>query len=103
MKGVTGRPPTGARLSVEKVSPIATGEEGPSASPVVYRGFVYLPDADVSLEARVEMPQGTVKVALGEGGTAELQKTAAALIRAATKTEVVNGTPLPRKIVRWRG
>jgi hypothetical protein len=95
MKGITGRPTAGARLSVDKA------EEGAAAG--LYRGFVHLPDADVPAEARVELPGGAVKVTLGPGGTADLEKSAAALLRAATKSLVAAGAPLPRKIVRWRG
>ena len=94
MKGIVGRPTAGARLAVEKA------EEGAQA--IVYRGFVHLPDADVTAEARVELPGGAVKVTLGPGGTPELEKSAAALLRAATKALVAAGSPLPRKIVRWR-
>jgi len=35
--------------------------------------------------------------------TAAKRKQAAALVRAATKTAVAEGTAPPRKIVRWRG
>lgn len=89
MKGITGRPTAGARLAVDKA------EEGEGA--VVYRGFVHLPDADVPAEARVDLGGGPVRVTLGPGGTPEMEKWAAALVRAAAKS------PLPRKIVRWRG
>jgi hypothetical protein len=95
VKGIVGRPTAGTRLSVEKA------EEAPDA--VIYRGFVHLPDADAPAEARVELPGGAVKVTLGPGGTPEMEKTAAALLRAATKALVAAGGPLPRKIVRWRG
>jgi hypothetical protein len=95
MKGVTGRPTAGARLCVELV------EEGAEA--LIYRGFVYLPEADVPAEARVELPGGAVKMTLGAGGTPALEKASAALIRAATKAGVAGSGVLPRKIVRWRG
>jgi hypothetical protein len=95
MTGIVGRPTAGARLSVEKA------EEGPDA--IVYRGFVHLPAADVPAEVRVALPGGAVTASLGEGGTADLEKAAAALVRAATKGIVASGGALPRKIVRWRG
>ena len=94
MSAVTGRPTAGARLVVEKA------EEGALA--VVYRGIVYLPDADVSAEATVTLPGGATRVTLGPGGSAELEKAMAALVRAATKGQVAAGEALPRKIVRWR-
>jgi hypothetical protein len=95
MKGIVGRPTAGARLSVEK-----TAED---AGAVRYEGFVHTPDADVPADVRVELPGGAVRVTLGPGGSAEMEKTAAALVRAATKALVAAGAPLPRKIARWRG
>jgi hypothetical protein len=95
VKGIVGRPTAGSRLDLEKA-----GEAGGS---VTYRGFVHLPDADVTAEATVALAGGAVTVALGEGGTPEMQKWAAALVRAATKTPALAGAALPRKIVRWRG
>jgi hypothetical protein len=97
VKGIVGRPTAGARLVLE------LAEEGPGA--LVYRGFVHLPDADVPAEARIALPGGAVTMTLGEGGTAELEKVAAALTRAATKaaTSGAGGAALPRKITRWRG
>lgn len=94
MSGVTGRPAAGARLAVEKA------EETDTA--VVYRGFVHLPDADVPATVTIELPGGATKATLGEGGSPDLEKQAAALVRAATKALVTAGSPLPRKIVRWR-
>ncbi len=94
MKGIAGRPTAGVRLSVVKA------EEGAGA--VMYRGFVHLPDADIPAEARIDLGGGPVKMTLGAGGTPELEKTATALLRAATKSLVARGGALPWKIVRWR-
>jgi hypothetical protein len=94
VKGIAGRPTAGARLSV------ARAEEGADA--VIYRGFVHLPDADIPAEARIDLPGGAVKVTLGAGGTPELEKTATALLRAATRSLLARGSALPWKIVRWR-
>jgi hypothetical protein len=52
---------------------------------------------------RVELAGGAVRAVLGAGGTAEMEKAAAALVRAATRASVAAGGPLPRRIVRWRG
>lgn len=93
--GATGRPSAGARYALEKAE--ETGQA------VVYRGFVHLPDADVPAEVSVELPGGAARATLGPGGTAEMEKAAAALVRAATKACVAGGGALPRKIVRWRG
>jgi hypothetical protein len=95
VKGITGRPAAGARLSVDRA------EEGPEG--VTYRGFVYLPEAEIPIEARVALPGGAVRTVLGPGGSTEMEKWTAALVRAATKAPAAAGAPLPRKIVRWRG
>jgi hypothetical protein len=88
VKGITGRPTAGARLVLEKA--------GEGEGSVVYRGFVHLPDSDIPAEAQVSAGS-PVAVTLGEGGTPELTKWVAALVRAAAKGAA------PRKIVRWRG
>jgi hypothetical protein len=44
-----------------------------------------------------------VTVTLGEGGDAEIQRWATALVRAATKDAAKAGVPPPRKIARWTG
>ncbi len=89
-----GRPVSGARYIVERA------ESGEGS--VVYRGLVRLPDADLPLEITVTLPSGATR-ALVQGSAAEHEKTAAALIRAATKSAVASGEELPRKIERWRG
>jgi len=89
-----GRPVSGARYIVERAE---CGEGS-----VVYRGLVRLPDADLPLEATVTLPSGATR-AVVQGDAAEHEKTAAALIRAATKSAVASGEELPRKIERWRG
>ncbi len=69
---------------------------------VIYRGFAHTKDADHPLEVTVELPSGATRAKL-EGGAVEMEKVAAALVRAATKSAVTGGGSLPRKIVRWRG
>lgn len=94
----TGRPTAGARFVLE------LAEE--TAAAVIYRGLVHLPGADVPATVTLELRDGAVRAAratLGEGGTPDLEKAAAALVRAATRALVAGGSPLPRKIVRWRG
>jgi hypothetical protein len=95
MSATGPRPTAGARYVLEKA------EEGADA--VIYRGFVHLPDADVPATVTIALPDGATRAELGDGGTGELSKAAAALVRAATKAELKAGTALPRKIVRWRG
>ena len=92
------RPDFGVRYSVERV--------GADAQAVTYRGHAHLPSASIALEVRVALPNGATEArVLGEGvaDAAELQRAAAALVRAATKSAVASGRALPRKIVRWRG
>ncbi len=89
-----GRPAGGARYIAELTE---TGE-----AMVVYRGLVRLPEADLPLEITISLPGGATR-AVVEGGSAEHEKTAAALVRAATKSAVASGEELPRKIERWRG
>jgi hypothetical protein len=91
-----GRPASGARYIAERIE--SEGGEGT----VVYRGLVRLPDADLPLEVTITLPSGATR-AVVEGGTPEHVKTAAALVRAATKSAVASGEDLPRKVERWRG
>jgi hypothetical protein len=90
-----GRPVSGARYIVERAE---VSEER-----VVYRGLVRLPDADLPLEVTVALPGGATRAAVQAGDAVEHEKTAAALIRAATKSAVAAKEELPRKIERWRG
>jgi hypothetical protein len=76
---------------------------------VVFSGFAHLPDEDVAIEVRVELPSGAARAtargyAAGEGTERdkELARVASALVRAATKGTAGSGGPFPRKIVRWR-
>ena len=102
MKGIVGRPSTGMRLSVTLVDENDADDADVAPDAFVYRGAVHLPATDVVAEARVARPPGAVRVELGEGGTPEMEKWAAALLRATTKAPLAAGAALPRKIVRWR-
>ena len=79
---------------------VERAEEAPDA--VVYRGLVYLPDAEVPAVITVALPGGATVATLGQGGNPVLEKETAALVRAATKAQVAAGEALSRKIVRWR-
>ncbi len=89
-----GRPASGARYVLERA-------ESSDAS-VVYRGLVRLPDADMAIEVTVALPGGATRAVVA-GEAPDHEKTAAALIRAATKSAVAAGEELPRKLERWRG
>jgi hypothetical protein len=95
MSATGPRPTAGARYTLELAEQ--------TAEAVIYRGFVHLPEADVAATVTLALPGGAATATLGDGGTSEMGKTAAALVRAATKAELKAGTALPRKIVRWRG
>lgn len=92
--GASQRPTAGARYVFEK------GSE--TDSTVVYRGVVHLPEADVALAVSVDRATLTAKAEMGEGATADLERTALSLVRTAAKHAAAEGVAWPRKIVRWR-
>jgi hypothetical protein len=100
---------------LERVDPEDQAGEGTRAA-VVYRGFVHLPNVDLPVEVRVELPGGAATASFsgsgqgeqgGEGGEGarakELLRMAAALVRSATKGATASGGAFPRKVERWRG
>lgn len=97
------RPTAGIRYAVEQ-----TNVDG---AIVTYNGFAHLPDADVPLVVRVEQDEAAGKtnvVVKAEPVTeiadaSAIERTAAALIKAAARGARDAGRALPRKIVRWRG
>ncbi|MGK3963308.1 hypothetical protein WMF38_03860 [Sorangium sp. So ce118] len=99
-----GRPSSGARYVLEQ-----TEVEG-APGEFVYRGLVRLPDADVPVEVRVAEATGAATATLdaaavppGGPPPEELSRTAAALVRSATRSADAHARRPPRKIVRWRG
>ncbi|AUX42928.1 hypothetical protein SOCE26_043680 [Sorangium cellulosum] len=110
MTQAVGRPSSGARYVLEQSVDEGAQREGRAPGEVVYRGLVRLPDADIPVEVRVAEETGaataTVDVAaVPHGGPRpeDLARTAAALVRSATKAADVHARRPPRKIVRWRG
>jgi hypothetical protein len=97
------RPTSGIRYAVER-----NGAEGET---VFYSGFAHFPDADVPIEVRVEQPdadgRSNVVVKVNDAGFVgdgpAIERTAAALIKAAARGARDAGRDLPRRIVRWRG
>lgn len=90
------RPTTGVRYDILLSPQEAQEEEG-----LVYRGHARLPDRDIPLEVRVSAKSEAraslnCGEALPEAERRELEREAAALVRAATR-----GIP-PRRITRWR-
>ncbi|MBL9027479.1 MAG: hypothetical protein JNL21_35130 [Myxococcales bacterium] len=93
MSGVTGRPEHGLRVEIVLDEAASTPERA------VYRGALHEPDRSRQLEA-VATARG-VELTLDPNDDA-LVRVIAPLVRAATKAELVQGDPPPRKIVRWR-
>ncbi|AUX22761.1 hypothetical protein SOCEGT47_032710 [Sorangium cellulosum] len=104
MTPTAGRPSSGARYVLER------SDAGHAPGEVVYRGLVRLPDADVPIEVRVVEASGAATAtvdaaAVPHGGPRpeDLSRSAAALVRSATRSADAHARRLPRKIVRWRG
>ncbi|WP_437718556.1 hypothetical protein WMF45_20265 [Sorangium sp. So ce448] len=104
MTQAVGRPSSGARYVLEQA------DAGDAPGEFVYRGLVRLPDADVPVEVRVAEATGAATAtvdaaAVPHGGPhpEEISRTAAALVRSATKSADAHARRPPRKIVRWRG
>ena len=91
--GIVGpRPESGVRIDLER--PAASGP------PWRYDGTVATPTAEFSLRARVTQ-EGAVTIeaaSLPEG----VEQKAKLLLRAVWKHAGADGTPPPRRIVRWR-
>lgn len=99
MSQTDARPSAGVRYA------LARAEAGES---VVYRGFAHMTGADAPLEVRIAASgaaEARVEAAaLPEGApaAAELEREAAALVKAAVKSASAAGRPPPRRITRWR-
>jgi hypothetical protein len=109
VSGAGQRPASGARFVLERTGPIAAEAAAAAESEsreLKYKGFIHLPDEDVAVEVKVELPSGATRGVLegGEGSERdkELARMAAAFVRSATKGGAATGGPFPRKIVRWR-
>jgi hypothetical protein len=91
--GIVGQhPETGVRVDVERT------DAGP---PWSYRGEAVTPDDRFALEARIEA-DGGVAIELDGRAPAGLGQRIRLLLRAAWKHAHEDGTPPPRRIVRWR-
>jgi hypothetical protein len=94
VSGITGRPEHGVRLE------IVLDPEKSTAERVVYIGHLFEPGASRAAVAVATVER--VEATLDPHDDA-LVSVVTALVRAATKAELVAGDPPPRKIVRWRG
>jgi hypothetical protein len=61
------RPQAGARYVLERVDPVDQAGEAARAA-VIYRGFVYLPNADLPVEVHVALPGGAATASFARGG-----------------------------------
>ena len=101
------RPTAGVRYTLSRA-----GDDGATT---VYRGFAHTKDADLPLSVRVIKPAEasseravvTASVEVTETGPdvdiAELEREAAALVKAAARAAKDAARPLPNRISRWRG
>ena len=89
---MSARPSAGYRLAVTR--------EGDEA-PIVYRGFVHLPDADLAIVIQIDRDKGEASARIdaepsrSASEVRALEVAASRLVKSAAKN-------LPRTIVRWR-
>lgn len=73
---------------------------------MIYRGHAHLHEASIALEVVATAASADVALDARAGLDAHdrelLTKQIAALVRAATRTELASGAAVPKKIVRWR-
>jgi hypothetical protein len=92
-------PPERPRAGVRYVVELDAFEGGVAR----YRGDVHLPDGSWPLSVEVSA-DGAVARIDGPDPVRALEKTAAALLKAAAKLPRAEGAgPPPRRVVRWRG
>ncbi len=77
---------------------------------LIYRGHAHTPQTSWPVEVRVSIDAAKASIDRGDAASPELaspdldalEKSVSALVRAATRSHLVDGRPPPRKIVRWR-
>jgi len=98
--GYSGRPAHGLRLEIVR------DDDASLADAIVYRGYAHLPDRSVALECTARATGVEValdaRAGLDDRDRKDLEKHVAALVRAATRSELANGDALPQRIARWR-
>ena len=82
-------------------------ERGETSGHIRYEGSVEAHGQRFELAVNLSLPEGTATSsltapALQQAERDKLQRAAAALVRAATRSGVAEGRPVPRKIHRWR-
>ncbi len=85
---------------------VVRGDAAENDGSFVYRGFAETDEGAIDLEMIASASGVTVRANPRESidleRRARVEKLAGALVRAATRAELTEGTPPPRKIVRWR-
>ena len=89
---VSQYPESGVRVEITRA------DAGP---PWDYRGEAVVPDARFAMRATVG-PDGAVTVELADGAPPGLSDRVKLIVRAAYRHAKDDGTPPPRRIVRWR-
>ena len=92
------RPDHGVRLEIVRDAQLV-------GTVFVYRGHVHTPTASKRVEVRVTAEAATASIERGDAEAREidaLEKTVSALVRAASRSHLVEGRLPPRRIVRWR-
>jgi hypothetical protein len=100
---VSDRPEHGVRYELVRVD----HGRGEDAGVTVYRGHAHMKTGSLPLEARVDHASGGASARIdGSGSEAallrDLEKGAAALVRATARPYLADGRPPPRRILRWR-
>lgn len=87
----------GLRLS------IARGAETEVDGAWIYRGTIVVHGVSYDVGARVTASEATLTWAsAAPPDVSAIEKSARALIRAATRAELAEGRPPPRRVTRWR-
>lgn len=101
------RPEHGIRYELVRVE--GDAQEGVT----LYRGHAHTKEGSVPLEARIEHASGSASARVGDSdrrpsqdeegvSLRELEKGAAALVRATARSYLAEGRRPPRRILRWR-
>lgn len=92
------RPEHGVRVEVVRGA-------GDLSGVLIYRGHAHTPQTSWPIEVRVSVDAAKASIDRGDLTSPELdalEKSVSALVRAATRSHLIEGRTPPRKIVRWR-
>ena len=93
-------PENGVRFELVRNEPRSASDE------ILYEGHAHTSSGSFALRVTVTSEAARASLSgvsdLSPEAAESLEKSAAALVRAATRTRIGEGRPTPRKIVRWR-